>query len=342
MYGEDGDKYMYMTGAQFISHGDFTRTWTGVTDTAELNLGIYNGRIMVSNEVTGYNLYMTEKGLSTTMSGAIEDFTAGTLEFHSQRYNEESRGVTLHSTSGAVALESDYSTIYTVSDLTNNIESRQYSVYVRPFRDSRNGVNEFQFYVKDNESSSETDGALLFGNLTEGATHGSGIRFSKQRDNPKIYATNNNGDIGTGGLPAKEVQAESIRVLDEGSNLYLGTSTGEVRVTNNLLYNGADIGYKPIKASAFTQASFQTYKTNIEDVGNIGLETIKGLNVVEYDLIDDIEEGVTDNRQIGLIAEHSGPVATKELTGIDLYKMSSYSIKAIQELEGRVKLLEAK
>lgn len=342
VYGSDAEKYMYMNGTQFISHGEFDRTWAGATDTAELNLGIYNGRIMISNEDTGYNLYMTEKGLSTTMSGAIDDYTAGTIEFHSQRYNTNSRGVTVHSTYGAVALESDYSTIYTVSNLTNNIESREYSIYLRPFRDSRNGLNEFQFYVKDNESSSDTDGALLYGNLTEGATHGSGIRLSKSSSDPKVYATNVDGDIGTGGLHGKYVQAESIRVLDEGSNLYLGTSTGEVRVTNNLLHNGGDIGYKPIKASAFTQASSETYKTNIEDFGDVGLETIRNLKVVEYDLIDDIEEGITDNRQVGLIAEDSDPVATKDLTGIDLYKMSSYSIKAIQELEERVKLLEAK
>ena len=340
VYGEDGDKYMYMTGAQLISHGNFARTWAGVTDTAELNLGIYNGRIMVSNEVTGYNLYMTEKGLSTTMAGATEGTSAGTLEFHSQRFNEVSRGVTLHSTYGTVALVSDESTIVTRSKLTNNIESEDYSVYVRPYMNTRVGLNEFQFYVKDNSSTSETDGALLYGNLTGGATHGSGIRFSKQSDNPKIYATNNNGDIGTGGLHGKYVQAESIRVLDEGANLYLGTSTGEVRVTNNLLYNGGDIGYKPIKASAFNQASSRDYKSNVSELPDIGLDTVMGLKVVSYHLKDDLEEGITDNEQVGLIAEDSAPVATNDLTGIDLYKMSSYSIKAIQELDQRLTKLE--
>src|SRR5699024_273336 len=333
--------YTKIENGYIESRGTHSRTWLGTTTESDVSLRHEDGYIRARNNTEEYSLYFSDYGISTYADAEGNNDASGSLLFRETEYSD-TWGVTLHSTYGAVALKSEYSTVHLDADNTVNIGSRNFSIYARPFQESRPGLNEFQLYVKESQSSSETDGAILFGNITGGATHGSGIRLSKSGSEPKIYATNVNGDIGTGGLHGKYVQAESISVLDEGANLYLGTSTGEVRVTNNLLYNGGDIGYKPIKASAFTQASSETYKTNIEDVGDIGLETIKGLNVVEYNLIDDIEEGVTDNRQIGLIAEDSAPVATKDLTGIDLYKMASYSIKAIQELEAKVKALEAK
>ncbi|WP_241954781.1 phage tail spike protein, partial [Staphylococcus agnetis] len=171
--GGDSVNYLEIKNNSVLSRGRFTRTWANKTDSANLTLGIREGYLMVSNEDTGYNLYMTEKGLSTMMNAASGE-TAGTLEFHYQGYNENSRGVRLHSTYGAVALESDQSRIYTVANLTNNIESRQYGVYIRPFKDTRAGLNEFYFYVKDNDSVSDTDGAILYGNISdERGEHGS-------------------------------------------------------------------------------------------------------------------------------------------------------------------------
>ncbi|PTH69109.1 hypothetical protein BU586_11365, partial [Staphylococcus agnetis] len=171
--GGDSVNYLEIKNNSVLSRGRFTRTWANNTDTANLTLGIRNGYLLVSNEDNGYNLYMTEKGLSTMMNAASGE-TAGTLEFHYQGYNENSRGVRLHSTYGAVALESDQSRIYTVANLTNNIESRQYGVYIRPFKDTRAGLNEFYFYVKDNDSVSDTDGAILYGNISdERGEHGS-------------------------------------------------------------------------------------------------------------------------------------------------------------------------
>src|SRR5699024_3053776 len=123
-------------------------------------------------------LYLTERGLSTTMEGAIDEYTSGTLEFHSQRFGGGSRGVTMHSSFGAVAMISDYSMAFIRSNLTANIESDEYSVYIRPYRLTRAGTNEFRFWVKDNSSSYYTDGVLSYGNL-DSDTFGSGLRFSK-------------------------------------------------------------------------------------------------------------------------------------------------------------------
>lgn len=245
--GGDSVNYLEIKNNSVLSRGRFTRTWANNTDTANLTLGIRNGYLLVSNEDNGYNLYMTEKGLSTMMNAASGE-TAGTLEFHYQGYNENSRGVRLHSTYGAVALESDQSRIYTVANLTNNIESRQYGVYVRPFKDTRAGLNEFYFYVKDNDSSSDTDGAILYGNISDPqGQHGAGIRFSKSRTENIVYATNEKGDIGSGDFYASNLYG-TLRA--KSTNQYaLVAYDGEFRVTDKNGASGSSINYRPVRTN---------------------------------------------------------------------------------------------
>ncbi|WP_446289388.1 phage tail spike protein [Staphylococcus chromogenes] len=245
--GGDSVNYLEIKNNSVLSRGRFTRTWANNTDTVNLTLGIRNGYLLVSNEDNGYNLYMTEKGLSTMMNAASGE-TAGTLEFHYQGYNENSRGVRLHSTYGAVALESDQSRIYTVANLTNNIESRQYGVYIRPFKDSRVGLNEFYFYVKDNDSSSDTDGAILYGNISDHeGQHGAGIRFSKSRTENIVYATNEKGDIGSGDFYASNLYG-TLRA--KSTNQYvLVAYDGEFRVTDKNGASGSSINYRPVRTN---------------------------------------------------------------------------------------------
>uniref|UniRef100_UPI003D78F1AD tail fiber domain-containing protein n=1 Tax=Staphylococcus chromogenes TaxID=46126 RepID=UPI003D78F1AD len=245
--GGDSVNYLEIKNNSVLSRGKFSRTWANKTDIANLTLGIRNGYLLVSNEDNGYNLYMTEKGLSTMMNAASGE-TAGTLEFHYQGYNENSRGVRLHSTYGAVALESDQSRIYTVANLTNNIESRQYGVYIRPFKDTRAGLNEFYFYVKDNDSSSDTDGAILYGNISDSeGQHGAGIRFSKSRAENIVYATNEKGDIGSGDFYASNLYG-TLRA--KSTNQYaLVAYDGEFRVTDKNGASGRSINYRPIRTN---------------------------------------------------------------------------------------------
>ncbi|MCO4332844.1 hypothetical protein MTQ91_13085, partial [Staphylococcus hyicus] len=59
--GGDSVNYLEIKNNSVLSRGRFTRTWANKTDSANLTLGIREGYLMVSNEDTGYNLYMTEK-----------------------------------------------------------------------------------------------------------------------------------------------------------------------------------------------------------------------------------------------------------------------------------------
>lgn len=380
--GGDSVDYLDIRNNSILSYGSFTRTWANVTDTANLRLGIQGGTVKVQNRTTGYNLYLTEKGLSTMLAGAGDE-TAGTLEFHSTKYNDTSRGVRLHSTYGAVALESDYSRIILNANLTVNIESN-YGIYFRPYRDNRTGNNEFAMYVKQNDSGAYTDGVLKYGNVSSDTSqYGSGIRFSKSSINSTIYATNKDGDIGTGhffadklygDLTAKgsnayilvddalritdkkgynngnvkykdlqclDVQANSIRV-NTAKDFYIGVSTNELRVTNNLFWNGGDTGYKPVRASAFNNASLEQYKTDIKKWDYDALTVIANdldLYQFKYKNEEGNEKGL-NHRGVVIGRDYKTPDEFIYGDGVNLYEMVTWSLRAIQQLNEKTNTLE--
>lgn len=380
--GGDSVDYIDIRNNSILSYGSFTRTWANETDTANLRLGIQGGTVKVQNRTTGYNLYLTEKGLSTMLAGAGDE-TAGTLEFHSKKYNDTSRGVRLHSTYGAVALESDYSRIILNANLTVNIESN-YGIYFRPYRDNRTGNNEFAMYVKQNDSGAYTDGVLKYGNVSSDTSqYGSGIRFSKSSVNSTIYATNKDGDIGTGhffadklygDLTAKgsngyilvddalritnkkgynngnvnykdlqclDIQANSIRV-NTAKDFYIGVSSNELRVTNNLLWNGGDTGYKPVRASAFNNASLEQYKTDIKKWDYDALTVIANeldLYQFKYKNEEGNEKGL-NHRGVIIGRDYKTPDEFIYGDGVNLYEMVTWSLRAIQQLNEKINTSE--
>ena len=380
--GGDSVDYLDIRNNSILSYGSFTRTWANETDTANLRLGIQGGTVKVQNRTTGYNLYLTEKGLSTMLAGAGDE-TAGTLEFHSTKYNDTSRGVRLHSTYGAVALESDYSRIILNANLTVNIESN-YGIYFRPYRDNRTGNNEFAMYVKQNDSGAYTDGVIKYGNVSSDTSqYGSGIRFSKSSVNSTIYATNKDGDIGTGhffadklygDLTAKgsnayilvddalritdkkgynngnvkykdlqclDVQANSIRV-NTAKDFYIGVSTNELRVTNNLFWNGGDTGYKPVRASAFNNASLEQYKTDIKKWDYDALTVIANdldLYQFKYKNEEGKEKGL-NHRGVIIGRDYKTPDEFIYGDGVNIYEMVTWALRSIQQLNEKTNTLE--
>ena len=244
--GGDSTNSLTIRNNRVLSRGQFTRTWSGVTDTANATVGIRNGYIMSSNEDTGYNLYMTEKGLSTMMSGGLGSEQAGALEFHYDLMNDKSRGVKLSSTYGVVFLHSEQSRLYTRSRYTTNIETWEGSIYFRPHYGDRPGVNEFSLYIKDNDDKATVDGTLLYGEVSEEAGRaGSGLRFKKAGvrgyDDYEsiIYATDNQGNINSGSFQAKNFYGNSV----SASGYHYIMADERVRFTNKNGYNGGNIKY---------------------------------------------------------------------------------------------------
>lgn len=280
--GGDSTNSLTIRNNQVLSRGKYSRTWSGVTDTPNATVGIRNGYIMSSNEDTGYNLYMTEKGLSTMMSGGLGSEQAGALEFHYDLMNDRSRGVRLSSTYGVVFLQSEQSRIYTRSRFTTNIETWEGSIYLRPWTGGRVGANEFSFYIKQNDTPQFTDGVLLFGeisnetNIPGYGNAGSGIRFRKAGMptetygdyEPIVYATNNQGDIGSGSFYANRLYGDWTSKAD---NLYANVKD-KLRITDIKGYNNGSPNYKDLQCRDIQSNSIRLNDTDGKDF-YIGVST---------------------------------------------------------------------
>src|SRR5699024_860730 len=145
-----------------------------------------------------------------------------------------------------------------------------------------------------------------------------------------------NSDTTYSTIQFKDGMSESIRTVSD--NFYIGTSTGEVRVTNNLLYNGGDIGYRPIKASKFRESSSKDYKKNINKLDCNASDIVKKLNIMEYDLKGEGEspfKNATIKKRVGFIAEEN-PEISEDDSSTDLGKVIGINTKSLQEIIERV------
>lgn len=373
--GGNDVSYVHIKNDQIELSGEYTRTFRGDTQKDFVYTRIKDGLLRFRNNTRNRSLYYSDFGISTYVDGGPNE-SSGTLQFFDYTYNKNARGVTLNSVTGVVALRSDNNSIVIESSLTTNIESNNYSVYIRPFKQSRAGLNEFQFYVKDADSSSNTDGCILFGNLTDpNGVHGSGIRFSKSRTDNILYVTNPNGDIGTGDISVRAAEIRDyIRTIDmleirqwsdskafnqikvgavnttnsvvmashSGGNAYYGVGGGsnEMRVTNNNGYNGGNTSYKPVRASAFNNASLAEYKKDIKVWDYDALSVIANeLELYQYRYKGDTDDQML-HRGVVIGAGYSTPAEFVFGDGVNLYEMLTWSLRSIQQLNEKINKLE--
>ncbi|MDT0760481.1 phage tail spike protein [Staphylococcus pseudintermedius] len=373
--GGNDVSYVDIRNDQIELSGEYTRTFRGDTQKDFVYTRIKDGLLRFRNNTRNRSLYYSDFGISTYVDGGPNE-SSGTLQFFDYTYSKNARGVTLNSVTGVVALRSDNNSIVIESSLTTNIESNNYSVYIRPFKQSRAGLNEFQFYVKDADSSSNTDGCILFGNLTDpNGVHGSGIRFSKSRTDNILYVTNPNGDIGTGDISVRAAEIRdyirTIGMLEirqwrdskafnqikvgavnttnsvvmashSGGNAYYGVGGGsnEMRVTNNNGYNGGNTSYKPVRASAFNNASLAEYKKDIKVWDYDALSVIANeLELYQYRYKGDTDDQML-HRGVVIGAGYSTPAEFVFGDGVNLYEMLTWSLRSIQQLNEKIKELE--
>ncbi|MFS8189476.1 phage tail protein [Rossellomorea marisflavi] len=377
----NGSNTTLIQGGYFESSGRYTRTWRGTRKSHQVDMRFENGYLRARNNTEGWSLYFMDSGISTYPdgSGTNED-ASGTLAFRDTYYSDSgARGVTLHSYYGVVALRSEENRIFLDAKSSVNVESQAGAIYIKPMRDTRAGINEFRFAIKDNGSPSETDGWISYG--SPNTEYAAGLRFQKTTSGrPTVYVTNGNGDIGTGvmdadivtarsyfvgsiqtetdnlyamvnselritsksgynngspayrDLQARNLRAESLRTNgSSGQDFYIGVSSNELRITNNLFWNGGNTGYKPIRASDFIKSSSRRFKSNITKLEDIGIESVMSLEICRFELNTNIEEGKYDPK-IGVIAEDSPAIVTRDGLGVEQDKLTYFNTKAIQEL----------
>lgn len=379
--GGDSVNYTYLSQDKFEMAGTFQRTWRGDTQRDNVYMRAQNGLLRFRNNSRARSLYYSDFGISTYVDGNNEE-SSGSLQFFDYTYST-ARGVTLNSSNGVAAVTSDNNRVILDAYYTVNIESN-YGIYFRPYRDNRIGNNEFSMYVKQNDSGADTDGVIKYGNVSsDSSQYGSGVRFSKSSADSVIYATNKNGDIGTGDfyanrlygdltakndfayirtndsgrlritdfkgyndgnptytdLQCHDIQADSIR-LNSNNNFYIGVSTGELRVTNNLLYNRGDTGYKDIRFANWHAMSSEKFKYDIKEWNYSVLDAFRNdLRLYSYKLNAEKETKYTRNHH-GIIIEREIPIEWRHGDGFDGNEVMFWNTKAIQELIKKVDKLE--
>lgn len=389
--GGDSTNYIYLSQDKIEMAGTFQRTFRGNTQKDNVFMRAQGGYLRFRNNNQNRSLYYSDFGISTYIDGDSSE-ASGTLQFFDYTYSPTNsvRGVTLNSAGGAIALNSERNRIVLDANATVNIESETSSVYIRPMKNNRAGTNEFRFWTKLNDSVADTDGVLSYGTITElvekapaSYSFGSGIRFDKSPKSRYIYATDKDGNIGTGDFYARNllgdwwaknnnlyalvdpkegklritdyngynngspkykdlqcdnIQANSVRV-NTGKDFYIGVSTNELRVTNNLLYNGGNTGFKPVRASDFIKASSAEFKHDIKKWDYDALNVISNeLQLYSYKYNDDEKQTIHHGPVIG--DGYDIPVEFVFNSGVNTNEMLSWALRAIQQLNEKINTLE--
>ncbi|MCR1994592.1 phage tail protein [Bacillus subtilis] len=152
--------------------------------------------------------------------------------------------------------------------------------------------------------------------------------YLRAYSNGEVRITNTGSTSSYRPLRASNLYAASIDTNTGGSVYIRPSSNGSAHVT----VTGTTNNYRPIYASEFRNGSSVIYKTNIRNLSVEALPIINNLEIKEFILQGDVDNGVYDNWQVGLISELSPEASSPDGKSINLYKLVSYATKAIQEL----------
>jgi len=136
-----------------------------------------------------------------------------------------------------------------------------------------------------------------------------------QTDGVLYYGSENNPQYSVGIRMSKSSGVNTVWITD-------GTASK----------NTGHLSAKTLSAQENFNTSSITYKTNIEDLEESGLYAVNKLSVKRYLLQSDVDSGNYSNWQVGVLSELSPEIATQNLLAVNLYKLLSYCVKAIQEL----------
>lgn len=218
---------------------------------------------------------------------------------------------------------------------SNYVTSGQH-IYIRPERGS-----EVRFTVRET-TDSYVDIRGGTGWLASVSHRDANARFYIGSDNGvritgrSLY---NGGDVIWRNLAANGLYANflDINPNTNASNLYL-RAKNEVRITKP----GTTGSYIPIRAASATWTSSEQYKYDIEEWNVDVLDhLVNRIKLYSYKLKAEQDNEIERVRH-GVILERETPEEWKNGDGVDSYEMTTWSIKAIQELAKKVKTLEEK
>lgn len=188
-------------------------------------------------------------------------------------------------------------------------------------------------------SLSESKNMHLVADLGDVVARGNAFRV-RDAGNSKymnLYAADISGDT---------VYADSfVGVLrSKDTNVYVSTgerSGGGMLVTDNRTYNGGDIVYRPVYASAFTVRSLESLKKDFIVFQEDALDVVEKTEVYRYNYKNDEMARADAPKELGLVIGRNTPedILDEENGAVSMYKMNAFLWRAVQQLAREVKSL---
>lgn len=285
-------------------------------------------------------------------------------------------GITINSYGGVAALTSGLNRTMVQSRASVNLESMRSVIYLRPQKSEVGNSTFAFTSTTGATSNADVKGYLMFGDLTneDSWQYYSGLRFYKGRSyievvdgsfsaggNTVLDAGNimtnsifkrngsttvywngtSTGTINDGALPLDNQLVATSMVTNRGDkNMYLGSrSGGSVLITDEHGYNsGNGQSYSGIGAARFTNMSLESLKTDIEAWDYDALNVlVNETQIYQYKLKNDVENGGGFNNRGLVIGDgYKTPAEFRSGDGVNLYEMSSWQIRAIQQLNEKL------
>lgn len=207
------------------------------------------------------------------------------------------------------------------------------SVYIRPFSNGEVRIT-------------NTGTTTSFRPLRASNLYGDSIAVNNSADGTNLYLQS----AWSGEVRATALGSTTSYVPLRASNLYaasLDTNTGGsvyVRPSSNgsvhVTVTGTTNNYRPIYASQHLTGSLEGYKQDIEEFKGSALDIIHSAKVHKYRLKSDVENGINHIKYGLIIGEgYATPLEymSADNKAIDSYVMSAINLKAIQELDLKIR-----
>ena len=289
-------------------------------------------------------------------------------------------GITINSYGGVAALTSSVNRTMIQSRLSVNLESMRSPIFLRPNQSEAGSSTFTFTTSKGYENNAYNRGYLMFGDLTneEDMKYYSGLRFYKGRNyievvdgdftaggytvfdvgnimTNSIYKRNGSttvywngtstGSIDNGRLPLDNQLVATSMVTNPGdNNMYLGTRNGgNIYASDDKGYNsGGTRTFNAFGASRFINMSHEKFKTDISEWNYDALSTlVNDTQIYQYKLRSEVEMGKGFyNRGLVIGDGYKMPIEFRAEEGVNLYEITSWLIRAIQQLNEKIEKME--
>lgn len=358
VFGGNSTDYTSIEGSTIELRGRYRRTWQGKTTTHDVKTRLHNGHLRFRNDILERSLYMSEFGISTYVDGEGESGgSSGTILWWDKTYTPGgSRGITIHSHPGAVALATNTSHVVIDSYQSAQILSKNSGVMINPYDD------ETQRYFWFTKSTDFRDGYLLFGDENR-----TGLRFDRgsfgliqvvDSDNKTGGNTEIESGYGTFNTIRRRSGTNYLN-LQNSNYMMIGLDiSGNARIASNVIYrrtysSGANVHITG-EDTLGRSTSARKYKRDIEPITKEYAYNFFDNAVPIYYRPFNTDDENMDHSHYGYIADDIVPIEPRlvqfrngepESFNYDrvptlLHVVLKNEVKRIDEHEDRINILE--